>query len=293
MLHPVFGPWDPWVHPLPWDGHQHGATIDAPTDVCPLGPMDAPSSIGRTQHGPIGAPPCAQLVGPMGAPSSIGRTQHGPMGAPPCSALGTHGCTLFHGMDTSTEPPLLLQPMFAPWDPWVLPLPWDGQQRGPLGAPPCAQPLGPMGAPSSIGRTQHGPMGAPFCGMDTSTEPPWVLQPMFAPWDPWVHLLPLEGQQRGSIGAAPHAQPLGPMGAPSSMGWTPAWSHHWCSNQCLLLGTHGCILFHWKDTSMDPLVLHPVLSSWDPWVHLLLWEGHQSGPMGAPFHGMDSRMEPP
>ena len=43
---------------------------------------------------------------------------------------------------------------------------------------------------------------------------------------------------------------------------------------------------------MDPRVLHPVLGPWDPWVHPLPLDGHQSGPMGAPGHGMDSSVDP-
>ena len=42
VLQPMLGSWHPWVRPLPLEGHHHGATIGAPTNVQPLAPMGAP-----------------------------------------------------------------------------------------------------------------------------------------------------------------------------------------------------------------------------------------------------------
>ena len=36
-----------------------------------------------------------------------------------------------HGTDPTMDP-LVLQPMFGSWDPWVHPLPWDGPNNGPI-----------------------------------------------------------------------------------------------------------------------------------------------------------------
>ena len=69
----------------PWDGHQHGA---------------------------MGAPAHARLLAPMGAPSSMGQTQQWTHRCSnQCLALGTHGCSLFHGMDPTMDP-LISTPHF-------------------------------------------------------------------------------------------------------------------------------------------------------------------------------------
>ena len=130
-----------------------------------------------------------------------------------CSALGTHGCTLFHWKDAAwthgcstlcsargTHGCTFFYGKNTRVNPWVLPLPLEGH----------------------------------------SMEPPLTLHPTFGPKDPRAHSPPLEGHQHAPIGAAPHAQPLGPTGAPSSIGRTPAWTHCWFSTPRLALGTHGC-----------------------------------------------------
>ena len=195
------------------------------------------------QRGPMGAAPCAQPLGPMGAPSSMGwtpaRSHHGC--SKQCLLLGTHGCILFHWKDTNM-------------DPWVhLAMGWTAAWTH-----RCSTLCSALGT--------HG--CSLFHGMDTSMEPPLMLQPMFAPWDPWVHPLPLEGHSMDPWVLHPVLGPWDPWLHPlpleghsmdpwvlPSMGWTAGWSHHWCSNECLPLGTHGCTLLHWKDTRVDPWVL--------------------------------------
>ena len=113
VLQPMFSPCHLWVHPLPLEGHHHGATIGAPTNVRLLAPMGAPSSMGRTQqwtHGSLhlifhlGRHPWVHL--------SMGWTSAWSYGfSSPCSALGTHGCTLFHGTDPTMDP-LISAPHF-------------------------------------------------------------------------------------------------------------------------------------------------------------------------------------
>ena len=174
VLHPMLSPWDPWVLLLPWDGHQHGATIGAPTSVCSLGPMGASSSIGRTPAWTHWCSTLCSACGTHGCTFFYGKdTRVDPWVLPSmgwtagwshhwcsneCLPLGTHGCTLLHWKDTRVDPwvhPLPLEGHSM--DPWVHPLPWDGHQhRATIGAPTAVCPLGPMGAPSSTGRTQHG-----------------------------------------------------------------------------------------------------------------------------------------
>ena len=89
-----------------------------------------------------------------------------------------------HGMDTSMEP-WVLQPMLGSWHPWVLPLPWDGPNNGPIdlytpffilgGTHGCTYPWDGhqhgaiIGAPTNV--RLLAPMGAPIHGTDPTIDP--------------------------------------------------------------------------------------------------------------------------